>query len=245
MVKKMIYRILNKFGYQIYKKKDLEKSIVDKNNMLAALERCFQKGIELGTVIDVGASNGMWSESCMKYYPRASYFLIEAQKEHQFSLDKFKKIYTNVDYKIAAAGGREGFVFFDNSDLFGGLAIEKQGDRNLVKVPVTTIDVEVCNNSLKPPFLIKLDTHGYELPILYGAKETLKNSNIVIIEVYNFIIADESVRFWEICTYMEKLGFLPIDLVDVMHRKKDDSLWQFDLVFIKKDRKEFTYTAYD
>ena len=111
MVKKMIYRILNKFGYQIYKKKDLEKSIVDKNNMLAALERCFQKGIELGTVIDVGASNGMWSESCMKYYPRASYFLIEAQKEHQFSLDKFKKIYTNVDYKIAAAGGREGFVF--------------------------------------------------------------------------------------------------------------------------------------
>jgi FkbM family methyltransferase len=245
MIKKVIQRILNKFGYQIYKKKDLEKRWVDKNNMLAGLERSFQKGIEIETVIDIGASNGMWSESCIKYYPEASYFLIEAQKEHQFSLDKFKGKYTNVDYKIAAAGGREGFVFFDNSDLFGGLAIEKEDDRNLVKVPITTIDSEVVTNALKPPFLVKLDTHGYELPILEGAKETLKNSNIVIIEVYNFIIADESIRFWEMCVYMDKLGFLPIDLVDVLHRKKDNSLWQFDLIFIKKERKEFTFTTYD
>lgn len=245
MIKKVIQRILNKFGYQIYKKKDLEKRRADKNNMLAGIERCFQKGIEIETVIDIGASNGMWSESCMKFYPKASYFLIEAQKEHQFSLDKFKEKYTNVNYKIAAAGGREGFVFFDNSDLFGGLAIEKEDGRNLVKVPVTTIDIEIFNNSLKPPFLIKLDTHGYEIPILEGAKETLKDANIVIIEVYNFIIADKSIRFWEMCAFMEKLGFLPIDLVDVMHRKKDSSLWQFDLVFIKMDRKEFSTATYE
>jgi FkbM family methyltransferase len=245
MIKKGIQRILNKFGYQIYKKKDLEKRWVYKNNMVAGLERSFQKGIEIETVIDIGASNGMWSESCLKYYPEASYFLIEAQKEHQLSLDKFKGKYANVDYKIAAAGGREGFVFFDNSDLFGGLAIEKEDDRNRVKVPVTTIDIEVYKNSLKPPFLIKLDTHGYELPILEGAKETLKNSNIVIIEVYNFVIADKSIRFWEMCAYMDKLGFLPIDLVDVLHRKNDNSLWQFDLIFIKKDRKEFSFTTYE
>ena len=73
----------------------------------------------------------------------------------------------------------------------------------------------------------------------------LKNSNIVIIEVYNFIIADKSIRFWEMCAYMDKLGFLPIDLVDVLHRKKDNSLWQFDLIFIKKDRKEFSFTTYE
>ena len=245
MIKKTVQRILNKFGYQIYKKKEMEKSKADKNNMLAGLERCFQKRIEIETVIDIGASNGMWSESCLKFYPKASYFLIEAQKEHQFLLDKFKEKYVNVNYKIAADGGRQGFVFFDNSDLFGGLAIEKKDSRNLVEVPVTTIDIEVCNNSLKPPFLIKLDTHGYELPILEGAKETLKNSNIVIIEVYNFIIADESIRFWEMCAYMDKLGFLPIDLVDVLHRKRDNSLWQFDLIFVKKNRNEFTFTTYD
>jgi len=244
MIKKVVQKILNKFGYQIYKKKELEKSRANKNIMLAGLERCFEKRIEIETVIDIGASNGIWSEGCMKYYPKASYFLIEAQKEHQFSLIKFKEKYANVDYKIAAAGGREGFAFFDDSDLFGGLVIEKQDERNLIKVPVTTIDIEVSENSLIPPFLIKLDTHGYELPILEGAKETLKNSNIVIIEVYNFIIADESIRFWEMCAYMDKLGFLPIDLVDVLHRKKDNSLWQFDLIFVKKDRIEFTFNTY-
>lgn len=44
---------------------------------------------------------------------------------------------------------------------------------------------------------------------------------------------------------MKKIGFLPIDMVDVLGRKKDSSLWQLDLIFIKKGRKEFIYTVYE
>lgn len=243
-MKKTIKALLNKFGYKICKTStDINYS--NTNDIRKGLARCQQRNIDVNTVIDVGASNGLWSEICMANYPKSKYYLIEAQKEHENSLNSFKLKHSNVDFKIVAAGNREGFILFDNTDLFGGLALDEETpDRNLITVPVTTIDVEVLNNSLKPPFLIKLDTHGYEIPILEGAAETLKLANIVIIEVYNFVIADKSLRFWEMCQYMEKLGFLPIDLVDVLHTKKDNSLWQFDLIFVKNNRVEFENPNY-
>jgi FkbM family methyltransferase len=244
MIKKFILKAINKAGYQVSKLEGIVQS--PSNNMTTGLKRLKNKEIEIQTVIDIGASNGMWAEVCLRHYPYANYYLIEAQEGHRAGLDLFKEKHKNVDYIIAAAGEKEGEIYFDNGDLFGGLAIENPTDnRKLIKVPVTTIDIEVSKNNLQAPYLIKLDTHGFEIPILEGAKETLKNSNVVVIEVYNFVIADKSLRFWEMCTYMEKLGFLPIDIVDVVHRLKDDSLWQFDMIFIKKDRKEFSYNGYE
>jgi len=36
------------------------------------------------------------------------------------------------------------------------------------------------------PYLIKLDTHGVEIPILNGSAQTLKDTNVLVVEVYNF-----------------------------------------------------------
>jgi hypothetical protein len=44
---------------------------------------------------------------------------------------------------------------------------------------------------------------------------------------------------------MAQRGFRCIDLVDPMHRPHDDSLWQMDLVFARKDRPEFSYRGYE
>lgn len=208
------------------------------------LRRSLSRNTQIASVIDVGASDGRWSESCMVHYPQAHYLLIEAQQAHEEGLQAFKARYSKTDYVIAAAGNKQGEIYFDNSDLWGGLAIEEATTGHLIRVPVTTIDHEVAQRKLSPPYLIKLDTHGYEVPILEGAKETLKQTNLVIMEVYNFQIAKDSLRFWEMCAYMEKLGFLPIDLVDLMSRKKDNGFWQMDIFFTRKDRPEFSYNGY-
>jgi FkbM family methyltransferase len=235
-------------GYQINKHSTLP--VIETEDYYAfsmsnALKRCKERGIEIHTVIDVGASDGRWSEVCMKHYPYAFYYLIEAQQPHQESLEVFKKRHKHSNYIIAAAGSSIGEIYFDNSDLFGGLASDISIGANCIKVPLTTIDAEVEKYQLGASFLIKLDTHGYEVPILEGAKETLKKTNLVIIETYNFQIAKDSLRFWEMCAYMEKLGFLPIDMVDFIYRKKDNIFWQMDIFFIKKEREEFNHHDYE
>jgi FkbM family methyltransferase len=92
--------------------------------MFSALKRCINRGINIKTVIDVGASDGRWSRECLKSVPSARYLLIEAQEPHRAGLDEFIKGGVNLEYVLAAAGNREGKIFFNNAGLFGGLASE-------------------------------------------------------------------------------------------------------------------------
>lgn len=241
IVKKIAKKIINNFGYDITRNLT---SHLYSQSMEGGIYRCKNRDIEISTVIDVGASNGCWTKLCMKYYPKSYYFLIEAQQPHEKALIDLKNKYANISYVISAAGNRQGQIYFDVKDLWSGLASEKPFEKNCIKVPVTTIDNEVNIKHLIAPFLIKLDTHGYEVPILEGAKDTLNECNMIILEAYNFKLTKDSLRFYEICQYLEDKGFYPIDIVDLTLRPYDFSLWQMDIFFIRSDRKEFTFNKY-
>lgn len=213
--------------------------------MQGALDRCISRGIKINTVIDVGASNGCWSELCLKQLPKANYLLIEAQEPHKKELEVFIASHKSAEFVIAAAGNRQGKIYFDNGGLFAGIASEEPLVTNCIEVPVTTIDHEVKERKLSPPYCIKLDTHGFEVPILEGATETLKQTNLVIIETYNYQLTKDSLKYYQMNEYMEKLGFMSIEMVDLMLRKKDNSLWQMDIFYIPSNSKEFLDNTYE
>jgi len=191
------------------------------------------------TVIDVGASDGHWTASLMKYFPLCHYLLVEAQPVHEKDLQRFSNEHENAKFVLAAAGETPGQIYFDASDPFSGQASYTPYASNNIQVPVTTIDSETGARGLTGPYLIKLDTHGFEVPILKGASRTLKETDVIVMECYNFRIAKECLLFFEMCIFLKELGFRCIDLVDVLHRPHDDSLWQMDLVFVKDSRPEF------
>lgn len=186
---------------------------------------------EVNTVIDVGASNGSWTRLALMGWPNAQYFLVEAQREpHEQALINLASENPQIQYVIAAAGPRNGTIYFDASDPLGGLASETPTDGVCIPVPVVALDDEVRNRRLRGPFLLKLDTHGFEVPILRGAKRILTESSLLVIESYNFDIAPECLRFPQFCTHLEGLGFRCIDICDVRHRPGDGCFWQFDLL---------------
>ncbi len=211
----------------------------------AALKRCKQRGLEIATVIDVGASNGQWTDLCMQYYPDAKYLLVEAQIDHEKSLIEFKNKHSNVEYIICAAGNEDGEIFFNNEKLLGGIASEKSFNENSIRVPMFTIDTLIKKFNIQPPYLIKLDTHGFEVPIIEGSINALEKTNLFIAEVYNYRLSEKALKYYEMCAYMERLGFSTIEIVDFLSRKYDNSLWQMDMFFIPSKRKEFTYNEYE
>jgi FkbM family methyltransferase len=239
MIKKAIKKGLKQLGYKVHK-------INDNNSltMFSALARCINRGLEINTVIDVGASDGRWTRECMNLIPAAKYLLIEAQVPHGIELEKLRKEKANVEYVLAAAGSHEGKTFFDNSSLLYGMASKKPFEVNCIEVPVVRIDDEVSKRGMSGPYLIKLDTHGFEIPIIEGSLETLAQSDLVIIEAYNSQLTDDSLMFYQMCDYMDKKGFLPIEIVDLLLRKHDNSLWQMDIFFMPKSHKEFKYKSY-
>lgn len=234
---KIINDFLGRFGYEL-------RSVNKNFSMQSALSRRAVSGLEITTIIDVGASNGSWSKMAKQYFPNAFYFLIEANDVHAQALLEFKYQNQNVDYVLAAAGDLVGEIYFDAKDPFGGQASYSPTTPDYITIHVTTIDKQVTEKSLHPPFLLKLDTHGFELPILKGAQDTLKKTNMIVIETYNFKLTPDSLRFWEMCSHLETHGFRPIDLCDTMHRPKDHAFWQMDLFFIRSSNHCFKSNTY-
>src|SRR5204863_3822764 len=161
------------------------------------------------------------------------------------SLRRFEADCLNMQYVIAAASDKPGMVHFhDSPDPYGGVASHNPFSEHGIQVPATTIDAEVEKHLLGGPFLLKLDTHGFEVPILEGAVETLKQTSLLAIEVYNFKLTDTCLKFYEMCSYLEKRGFSCLDICDVM-RRWDNVFWQCDLFFAPSARRAFRSNSYD
>jgi FkbM family methyltransferase len=211
--------------------------------MGGAIRRAKERGWQIGSVIDVGAADGDWSRFTMRYFPDAKYLLIDALEERRTALEKLRSERPNVEFVLAAAGAELGEVEFgvardlDSSGIFDGSGATR-------RVRVTTIDAEVAKRNLPPPYLLKLDTHGYELPILTGAKRTLQQTSLLILEAYNFQLTQQSLRFHEMIAHVEELGFRCCELVDPLLRPGDQLLWQIDLLFIPKTSPHFARESY-
>jgi FkbM family methyltransferase len=210
----------------------------------AVMSRRHELSVE--TVIDVGASDGHWSARMMRYFPIAKYLLIEAQKAaHGAALQRFKADHPNVEYELCAAGDHDGEIYFDASDPMGGQASSTPFAKNNISVPVSTVDNLVRRRNLRGPFLLKLDTHGYEVPILEGARQSMAHSAMLIIEAYNFMLCPGALRFYELCQFLEPRGFRCVDMFDLMNRPGDSAFWQMDMVFLPSTHTVFQSNRYD
>jgi FkbM family methyltransferase len=209
-------------------------------------QRLADRGIEINTIIDVGASNSCWSEKVIHYFPDAHYLMVEAQLPHEPGLKAFVQRFPGqVEYVLAAAGASEGELYFNNENLFGGIASTVPFANNNISVRSIRLDEEVKRRGLKGPFFLKLDTHGYEVPILEGYGALLAETNLLLVETYNFRLARETgLFFYEFCKMMDEKGFRCIDMLEPLHRPHDQLFWQVDLIFARKDRPEFAYTGY-
>lgn len=208
--------------------------------LLAGLKR---RGPFVQTIIDVGASDARWSREALRYFPDANYLLVEAQNCHAEALQAFASAHANARVVMAAAGAEKGMIYFDASDPFGGQASGNEIPGS-VSIPVTSLDHEISTCSFAGPYLLKLDTHGFELPILNGAAGILRDASALIIECYNFRLSEECLLFHEMCAFLGQRGFRCLDVADVMHREMDAAFWQMDVLFVRDDRDEFRSSAY-
>ena len=217
---------------------------VERGTMDGAMRALAERRHAFKTVVDIGASTGIWSERLMRYFSDRQYLLIEAMASHEPALRGFCATHSNAQYVLAAAGERPGKVFFETGDdPFGGAASATPGAGH-IEVPVTTLDAELAARKLPGPYLLKFDTHGFELPILKGATATLVDTEVIVMECYNFRISPECLTFPEMCAWLGERGFRCIDLVEPLHRPRDGAFWQMDLVFARADRPEFGYQRY-
>lgn len=173
---------------------------------------------EVATLIDVGTNRG--TPDLYDAVPDAYYVLIEPLEERTPDLEQILE-HHHGEYVIAAVGStaaasvlhveveRKGMSsLLHRTDLVatGG----KQEER---KVPVVTLDAVHTSLGLRAPVGIKIDTEGYELEVLRGAREVLPEAAWVIAEVSVVERFHDSYRPHELLDEMRQQGFVVADII--------------------------------
>jgi len=206
-----------------------------------ALQRIKGRGVQVETIIDLGAARGEWSKMARTVWPGAKAHLIEANHHWERELHELAAD-PAYSYVIAAAGPENGVGHFQFSpDPFGG-AGTSEDDPKGVRVPQVSVDNECRKRGLTAPILLKFDTHGFEREILKGCTETLRSTSLIVIEAYNF--GERQKRFPAMLELLEDLGFRCIDIGEPLFRDYDRSFWQMDFFLVPVDRAEFKYASY-
>jgi FkbM family methyltransferase len=230
-VRRLANRALAPFGLHLAR----TSQVFDMDGLLA---RAASRGTKIATWIDVGASDGSWSLRTRRHFPSSRFLLFEPLAERQPALAELKSRH-NFHHVPAAAGRERGIVEFSIDPALDGSGVAGPGAISTRSVPVETIDHAVAQRTLTGPFGVKLDTHGFEIPILEGATTVLAQTDLLIIEAYNFTLVPGCLRFPELCAWLEVRGFRCCDLADPMRRPGDGALWQMDLAFVRTSNPVF------
>lgn len=156
----------------------------------------WQAGLRFGGAIDVGCADGNFSLALAEMGPlRFSTLLnVDAQDEYHGTLSAIQQA-VGGHFRICAVGERDG----GSIELQRGAhpywsSVREPGDRywsahnqmcegESIRVPVRTIDALVKETRLPGPYLLKLDVQGAEREALLGAKRTLADTSVVLVEV--------------------------------------------------------------
>jgi len=182
----------------------------------------------LRTVVDAGANSGAWTNNLLRYAKPEKVLVLEPNPEMNKSLEALASQQKCVTVHHAAVGEKKGTLPFhltahshDGSFLrpvqsIGGAVVKT------IDVPVLTLDDLTA--SWSEISLLKLDIQGAELMALRGAKQALKKTRYLFIEVNFLSQYDGMALFPEIHTYLLAAGF---DLVAMSQplKIKDKIAW--------------------
>ncbi len=212
-------------------------------------ERLKSKDLEIGGFLNVGAGSGDDISFFREFFPKMTTLLIDMDSRFVPDWKKLQKSFDNLKYVVCGATSRDGTGQFSKTNDVGGVLVEGTlADNEMYTVDFRTLDALVKEHNIPGPYFLKLDTHGVELDVLAGAREVLKNTQLIMMEVYNFklqFLNETNLTFDEMSLHMKSLGFRCVDICDVLWRPGDLNLWQFHMIFIRDDHVSWDKKNFD
>lgn len=185
ILKHFLKQLLFKKGYEITRIKSF--SIQNKNPFVGVKDKI---SIQTPIFFDVGANNGQTIKKIRKEFPDA---IIHSFEPSKYCFQRLIKEFNSEKLILnnLALGKKEEILTFNEYswDPLNSL-LERTFTKSAIKekydVQVTTIDEYCKKNSIPKIDFLKTDTEGFELNVLKGAEELIKNDNIQFIHVEIF-----------------------------------------------------------
>jgi FkbM family methyltransferase len=191
------------------------------------------KGFFPSRIVDVGAYEG--SFTCMAKYiwPEASVLMVEPNRAKAPALNSTSRKF-GVDYCDELLGAEDGVeVTFNLLETGSGVF----GERSDVERTAETRTLSTLDHVAGPERVdfLKIDTQGYELEVLHGAKRVLSQAEVVLLEISLIEINEGAPIADEVIAFMKRAGFVLYDICEFHRRPLDKALWQIDGLFVQND----------
>jgi FkbM family methyltransferase len=154
------------------------------------LQKLVEAGYRPEVVYDVGASNGMWSETIATVVPNASFELFEplaAYSSYSSDLSARLRRMQHAHLNEIALGENTGEQLLCVADDLYGSSLLDRGDiftTDRIPVKVFRLDDFVKENRLPSPQLIKIDCQGVEDSIIRGGINTVSQADVLFLETW-------------------------------------------------------------
>jgi len=98
-----------------------------------------------------------------------------------------------------------------------------------------TLDRIVAGRKLAGPILLEADVQGYELEVLRGASQTLREVEVILLEVSLLPFNVGAPLFSDVVRFMTERRFPVYDFCHLFRPASDDAAFQVDVLFARED----------
>jgi FkbM family methyltransferase len=192
-------------------------------------------------VLDIGASNGVWSGTCSLVYPEAEYFLIEPQTYpiEYAPVPGYKRHF--IHQAVGAEEKDVQLIVPENKHAkFNAHVLPPPAGseswhpiREQVSLKQTTIDRLLESGLIRPPQLVKVDVQGYELEVLRGAERLWESAKVFFVETSLYRYWDKAPLLAEVVAFFAARGFQVYDF-STECRMPGVLLAQVDVIFVSE-----------
>jgi FkbM family methyltransferase len=207
------------------------------------LERLMAAGIEIGTIWDVGASNGAWSSKATAHFPEVRVELFEPIVPFDEAYGELMRwqLAQNPRWRLhaTALGAQEGEAsIYIPEKAHGSSLIASDYVKThwrAVTVPVKTMDGLIARGGLPVPDVLKTDVQGYELEVLKGGERQLGKVKALILEAWlSRGYGPQTPLLEEIMAWLTPRGFVVAE-INGGYRDKAGHMRSVDAFFVHQD----------
>ena len=226
--------------------------------------------LSINHILDVGASDGYWTDFASKLFPTSKFFMIEGNPYLHQTLTK-----TGHGFAISVVGAdhaKDQAISFvvkkqqsqttfpseeqataDTVESKDVTAITEELRASQARVTTTTIDDIVTERGLAPSQLIRFNLRGQEFAALQGANKTLHTAEFVLIEVPLHQYHPGAASLADLNSFLSLRGFRIYDILDLRYSQprtdldvfyQVPTLVQFDVLWAREDSRVFSGANY-
>lgn len=233
MIKSVVQRCLGRFDLRLYRPNKLQRT---KDRWL--------RNIEIKAVLDIGANTGQFAQRILEIFPDATIYSFEPLKDCYEQLVKALVGTPKVRAFNVALGDRKEQREILRNDFSPSSSFLTMADAHRAafpftqraspeKVEVVRLDDFITSLELRKPLLVKMDVQGFEDKVISGGADTIRQADVVIVEVSMIRLYDNQPLFAEIHDMMMNLGFQYRGNWDQLMSPVDGHILQADAIFMK------------